>query len=485
VKPSTIAIDGPAAAGKSTIGELLARRLGYLYFDTGAMYRAVTWVALEQGVDIADEEAITALAKSIVINITRPTVDDGRQYTVCANGQDVTWQIRRPEVDANVSPVSAYPGVRQALTEQQRRIGRRGRIIMMGRDIGTVVLPEADLKIYLGATAEERARRRHHEILERGEEADYEKVLASMRQRDKIDSEREAAPLHPADDAVIIDTTGLSIAEVLAKVEELVRSPKSEVRSPKSEVQGPNGKGRAIFRCFACSLLRLLFRLFTHLEVAGLEKIPQGGPLLVAFNHLAHLDAPLVLALLPWPVETIGLVDLYRVPVTGQLLRLYGTIPVHRDQFDRQVIRRALQVLAEGKVLALAPEARQSLTGALERARQGVAYLALRSGAPILPVALTGTEKVYVEWKRLRRPRLTLTFGEVITTPPRASKPQARRQQVAELTDEIMHCIAAMLPSEYRGVYAPTPSSSCPPSGVEVGVGSPGSPSPRVGRKGH
>jgi cytidylate kinase len=221
-KPSTITIDGPAAAGKSTIGELLAQRLGYLYLDTGAMYRAVTWVALEQGIDIADEEAITALAERVEINITQPTVDDGRQYTVYANGQDVTWQIRRPEVDANVSPVSAYPGVRQALTEQQRRIGRRGCIVMMGRDIGTVVLPDADLKIYLGATVEERARRRYQEIIERGEVADYGEILASMRRRDKIDSEREAAPLRPAGDAVIIDTTRLSIAEVLAKVEELV-----------------------------------------------------------------------------------------------------------------------------------------------------------------------------------------------------------------------------------------------------------------------
>jgi cytidylate kinase len=221
-KPSTIAIDGPAAAGKSTIGELLAQRLGYLYLDTGAMYRAVTWVALEQGIDIADEEAITTLAEGIVINITRPTVDDGRQYTVYADGEDITWQIRRPEVDANVSPVSAYPGVRQALTGQQRRIGQRGRIVMMGRDIGTVVLPDADLKIYLEATVEERARRRHREIMERGEKADYEEILAAMRRRDKIDSEREAAPLRPADDAIIIDTTGLSIAEVLAKVEELI-----------------------------------------------------------------------------------------------------------------------------------------------------------------------------------------------------------------------------------------------------------------------
>ncbi len=222
MKPSTIALDGPAASGKSTIGELLARRLGYLYLDTGAMYRAVTWLALDQGIDIADEEAITALAESVEINITRPTVDDGRQYTVYANGQDVTWEIRLPEVDANVSPVSAYPGVRQALTDQQRRIGRRGCIVMVGRDIGTVVLPEADLKVYLEATAEERAHRRYREILERGEEADYEKVLSAMRRRDKIDSERVAAPLRPADDAIIVDTTELSIAEVLVKVEELI-----------------------------------------------------------------------------------------------------------------------------------------------------------------------------------------------------------------------------------------------------------------------
>jgi 1-acyl-sn-glycerol-3-phosphate acyltransferase len=212
-------------------------------------------------------------------------------------------------------------------------------------------------------------------------------------------------------------------------------------------------KGRLIFRRWACFILRVFLRLCTRLEIKGLDNIPQGGPLLVAFNHLAHLDAALVLPFLPQPVEGVALEDLYHVPVTGQLLRLYGTIPVHRDQFDREVIRRALQALAEGKMLALAPEARQSLTGALEQARQGVAYLALRSGAPILPVADTGTETVPSDLKRLRRPRLTVTFGEVIITPPRASKPQAQRQQVAELTDEIMYRIAAMLPPEYRGVY--------------------------------
>ncbi len=230
IKPSTIAIDGPAASGKSTIGGLLAQRLGYLYLDTGVMYRAVTWVALERGVDIADERAITALAETIKIDVTGPTVEDGRQYTVYADGQDITWEIRRPEVDANVSPVSAYPGVRVALTKQQRRIGRRGRIVMIGRDIGTVVVPRADLKIYLDASVEERARRRYREIRDRGELADYEEVLRAMRRRDKIDSERKAAPLKPAPDAVIVDTEELSVAQVLARVMELVECRPQRVK---------------------------------------------------------------------------------------------------------------------------------------------------------------------------------------------------------------------------------------------------------------
>jgi len=123
-KPSQIAIDGPAASGKSTIGGLLAERLDYVYFDTGVMYRAVTWVALQRGIDLADEAAVTVLAEHIHIEVTQPTVADGRQYTVYADGEDVTWQIRRPEVDHGVSPVSAYPGVRAALTAQQRRIGQ-------------------------------------------------------------------------------------------------------------------------------------------------------------------------------------------------------------------------------------------------------------------------------------------------------------------------------------------------------------------------
>ena len=216
-----IAIDGPAASGKSTVGRRLAEFLGYLYFDTGVMYRAITWVAIEQGVSVDAEDLIVELAYHTDIDVQPPSVDDGRAYNVIVNGRDVTWKIRRPQVDANVSVVSTYAGVRKALTEQQRRIGLRGKVVMVGRDIGTVVLPEADLKIFLVATAEERARRRQAELLMRGEQASYEEILESMQKRDRIDSTRLLAPLKPAKDAVILDSDDLTIEEVLEFIKKL------------------------------------------------------------------------------------------------------------------------------------------------------------------------------------------------------------------------------------------------------------------------
>lgn len=222
--PSIIAIDGPAASGKSTLGFRLAEALGYLYFDTGLMYRAVTWLALNQGIDIHDEAAVTRLAEDVPIEVTAPSLEDGRPCDVVVDGHDITWEIRKPEVDANVSLVSAYPGVRRALTLQQRRIGMRGRVVMVGRDIGTVVLPEADLKIYLDASPEERARRRYNEIMERGGRAEYADVLEKVRERDRIDSTRAVAPLKPAADAVILDSDTLDADQVFAKVYALCKA---------------------------------------------------------------------------------------------------------------------------------------------------------------------------------------------------------------------------------------------------------------------
>ena len=222
--PNTIAIDGPAASGKSTVAKRLADDLGYLYFDTGVMYRAITWVALEQENSVDDEAKVTALAESVQIDVCPPSQEDGRDCDVLADGEDITWQIRRPEVDANVSVVAAYPGVRDALTAQQRRIGRRGEVVMVGRDIGTVVLPDADLKVYLDASVEERARRRYDELIARGDQISFETVLSAMKRRDEIDSNRDVAPLRAASDAVVIDTDDLAIDQVVANVVALVQS---------------------------------------------------------------------------------------------------------------------------------------------------------------------------------------------------------------------------------------------------------------------
>jgi cytidylate kinase len=186
------------------------------------MYRAVTWLALKQGLEIGDEAAITTLAQQAQIDVRPPSVQDGRAYDVLVDGQDITWDIRRPEIDGNVSPVSAYAGVRKALSSQQRRIGKRGKVVMVGRDIGTVVLPKAELKIYLDASVEERARRRYEELRQRGEPADYDQILQAMRKRDQIDSHRKVAPLRPANDAHILCSDGLDANQVLELAKALV-----------------------------------------------------------------------------------------------------------------------------------------------------------------------------------------------------------------------------------------------------------------------
>ncbi|HLF74458.1 MAG TPA: (d)CMP kinase [Anaerolineales bacterium] len=221
--PSIIAIDGPAASGKSTIGLRLANALGYLFFDTGVMYRAITWLALQRGIDVRDEAAVTALAEEAQIDVAPASKPDGRACDVLVDGQDITWETRSRRVDENVSIVATYAGVRKALSQQQRRIGQRGRIVMVGRDIGTVVLPDADLKIYLDATAEERAKRRYDEILARGGRPNYDEILQRVIERDRIDSTRDVAPLKAADDAVVLDSDQLNADEVFERLLALVK----------------------------------------------------------------------------------------------------------------------------------------------------------------------------------------------------------------------------------------------------------------------
>jgi cytidylate kinase len=235
--PAVIAVDGPAASGKSTVGFCLAKKIDFLFFDTGAMYRAVTWQALVDGQNVYDSSAIGGLAEKIEIDILPPGAgdQDGRHCSVLVEGNDVTVQLRRPDVDERVSEVSVHPRVRRALSDHQRRIGQRygsGRaekpgIVMVGRDIGTVVMPDAPVKVYLDASVEVRAQRRYAELVERGKSVTLEETREIVLHRDRIDSERALAPLRIAEGAHVIDTSELPPIEV---VQEIIRLALAQVR---------------------------------------------------------------------------------------------------------------------------------------------------------------------------------------------------------------------------------------------------------------
>ncbi len=215
-QPTRIAIDGPAGSGKSTVGERLAHKLGYIYIDTGAMYRAIAWLALQKQISITDGAGLEHITRQAKLEISRPTVNDGRQYTVTLNGQDITWDIRSSEVTRAVSLVSIHPEVRTQLIAQQRIMAQQERgVVMVGRDIGMIVLPDSELKIYLTASLEERARRRHAEIegrLASGTQAPaLQTIIEDIRRRDAIDH----GNMSPAEDAIIVTTDNLNVDEVL------------------------------------------------------------------------------------------------------------------------------------------------------------------------------------------------------------------------------------------------------------------------------
>jgi cytidylate kinase len=227
-----IAIDGPAAAGKSTVARMLADRLGAMLFDTGALYRAVALVALRAQIAPDDHQSLTNIARDLRISIQTPSQTDGRLYDVRLNEEDVTWALRDPEVGATVSTIAAHPGVRAALLPLQRRIASRGPVVMVGRDVGTVVVPDAGLKVYLDATPEERARRRYQEAAWRGGTESYEDVLTETLLRDSVDSRRVTAPLRVAPDAIRINTDDMTIDNVVAKIETLARKREDAMGAP-------------------------------------------------------------------------------------------------------------------------------------------------------------------------------------------------------------------------------------------------------------
>jgi cytidylate kinase len=220
----TIAIDGPAAVGKSTMGKLIARELGSTYIDTGAIYRAITWKVLKNNIDINDENMISNLVSDITITIERSNCKSlNDYYHIFVDGEDITEKIRDPRIDQNVSQIARLPKIRKQLIHLQRKLAEKGNIVMEGRDIGSIILPQADIKLYFTASEEERIKRRYKELIDKGYNVDYEEVKKQIVQRDEIDSKRKYAPLIKAKDAIVIDSTEKSIEEVKDNILKIIK----------------------------------------------------------------------------------------------------------------------------------------------------------------------------------------------------------------------------------------------------------------------
>jgi cytidylate kinase len=215
LKPQLIAIDGPVAVGKSSVGSLLAKRLGYIFFDTGMIYRAFTWKVLKSGISPEDEQKLCQLANMTKFDFV-PSKEGNLSFLV--DGEDISAKLLSPEIEELVPLIAKVAGVRQAMVSEQRKLAQRGKVVMAGRDIGTVVLPWAELKIFLTASTEERAKRRYKELLKRGQNSSLEAALADLKKRDEMDIHRTISPLKPAEDAIIINTENLSLEQVVDKI---------------------------------------------------------------------------------------------------------------------------------------------------------------------------------------------------------------------------------------------------------------------------
>jgi cytidylate kinase len=462
----------------------VAERLGLRFLDTGLIYRALTALALRERVAPDDVPGLVGLIGRIGLG------DDGsgRLTRVLLDGTEATDEARGHDVDAAVSAVARQGEVRAALLARQRELAADGGIVVAGRDIGTVVLPAATLKVYLDASVEERALRR---IRERALDPDGEEAAAvreQLRARDAVDSGREVAPLRAADDAVVIHTDGLGFDAVVDRVARLVDTAAAGVtpaapvvvtaRRPVAEAADPPAAPRRSRvleiamrldndKTMLVRMVALISRIFARLNadvrIEGMEHVPATGAVILAANHVSNLDPILAGA---WTtmylrrrrIHWLGKRELFGWPVFGLVSALGGVHPVDRSTADVEAYRLATRILERGYVLMIFPEGTRSPTGELQEAKDGMAQLALRTGATILPIGINDSDRVWPKGRKLPAPfprrRITVRFGEPFRAADVVPPATGRRAAKTAATTAIMGRIAELLEPRQRGAYA-------------------------------
>ncbi len=440
LKEFQIAIDGPSGSGKTTTARLVAQRLGLLHIDTGAMYRALTLAAMNRGVDPAAGDELGRLAASLRMEFVESP--DGTRR-ILMDGEDVSEEIRSPAVTANVSLVSSHERVRKVMAALQRRIADKGGVVLEGRDIGSVILPGADLKIFLVASIEARAKRRMLELRSKGIAKSIEEVEQEIRRRDEFDSTRAVSPLKHPVGAITIDTTDLTIAE---QVESVVEKVKIELeRLTRLESEGESGvdpRKRRFNFASAQLLIRTFFRLLWRMRVVRLGRYHYKENFIFASNHLSYMDPPLVGSVLPREIHFLAKEELFRNRPFGWLISKYNAIPVRRGGVDRRSLRIALDLLARGKSLLIFPEGTRMKDGRLGEPKTGIGYLALHSRVPVVPVYAVGTNRLLPAL--FGRPRLTVVMGRPIRLSSSDLEEFKNGKGYADYSAMVMEAIAAL-----------------------------------------
>jgi len=402
MKKPIVAIDGPAGSGKSTVAKIAARRLGFLYIDSGAMYRSLALKAIKTGVSLADKEGIVRMASGTKLELAQ----DGEKYRVLLDGGDVSGEIRTEEVSAKTKIVAAIGGVRAIIRSKQQAIGAAGGVVMEGRDIGTQVFPGAEYKFYLDASIEERAKRRYEEQKKKGEAVELESIKREIMERDEKDKTRHESPLAVAEDADVIDTTSMTIEEVARALVEKVTAEENAREPVKTGLLFYMGR----------FLFFVLFKLFWRLTVEGSENIPASGGVLIAPNHRSYIDPPLMGSAMRRPLHFLAKQELFEVPALGFLIRRTNAFPIKRGKQDIGAFRKVFKLLESGEPLLVFPEGTRSKDGGFGKARPGLGMIACISQVPAVPVRLLNSDKL-VFFKKLK-----VIFGKPVMPPKEYSK---------------------------------------------------------------
>ena len=442
-----VAIDGPAGSGKGTITKLVGQKEDLINIDTGAMYRCVTLNMLNEKIDLEDTEKIKELLENINIEFKTENGED----KVYLNKKDVSKQIREENVNAIVSQVSHLIEVRENITNLSRKVAEGKNVIMEGRDIGTNVFPNAEIKIYLDATPEERATRRMKQNQEKGIESTYEEILENIKFRDNNDKTSDVAPLKQAEDAIYVDTTNLKISEVVDKICEIIESSekwkkkqltkkelremKKQERSSKKFDKNTDSIWTKFQRRVIWGFLRGFYRVFYRVKIEGTENVPKEGAFILCGNHIDFMKVPVVVVYCPRKVNFMGKIELFNNSFLARLGELFDVIPVKRGKQDVDAMKKSLKVLNSKEGLGIFPE---GTTKGLEKGvkvKNGAAFMALRTGKPIVPVGVEVTKKPF--------PKIIVRYGKALDYSQYKSK-TPEKENLDKVTSEMMEKIIGL-----------------------------------------